>query len=472
MSNKLKQLNETRGAKLSEARALLNLAEKEKRELTSEEVGKVRSAQEAVGNIDTQIETETRQIQLESNRAPDLSASEKRDLEHFDLGAALRESAGIAGHKMSANDRDFLKQGFEEARGSNLEMPGQIMLPRMVVRREDRSLIRAGLRGAERRAMSATGQTSVAGDQGGMTIQTTPEGLLDAFYNNIVLEKAGATILEGLKGNVSFPRYVRPTDPTAKTENAAADSGQPNTATLTLSPCRLPFYIDVSEQLLMQSNANIEAVLKRQVMAQLAEKVQKYLFTGSGSGGQPTGIVSFAGIGVAYAGGANTTSGTNPNGSAHVFPDYVNLETLVAIADAAAGRLGYMTNGRVVGQAKQTKRGLKTPSDTVATDSRMIIDIDRGLLNDGSALDVNGYPLFRTNSLPATYTKGTLTTGSPLLFGNWADYFMGFWSGINIEVLRDATLATQGLYRLVASVYYNGGIVRAASFAQMTDINA
>ena len=49
---------------------------------------------------------------------------------------------------------------------------------------------------------------------------------------------------------------------------------------------------------------------------------------------------------------------------------------------------------------------------------------------------------------------------------------MGFWSGINLEVLRDATLATQGLYRIVASVYFNGGIARTASFAAMTDITA
>ena len=468
MSAKLKQLQETRGAKLKEARALLDASHNEKRDLKPEEQSKIDGLHKEIESIDGQINVEVRQISFESGRAPDLSNSEKRDVGNFNLGAALRHCAGVSGVDLSQNDRDILTEGQTESRDSGIGGFKGIMLPRSFVRRENRQAIRAGL-GREFRALTATGQTSTTGDQGGMTVQTSPEGLLDGFYNNLVLEEAGVTILEGLKGNVQFPRYVRPTSPTMKTENATADTNQANTAMLALSPLRLPFYIDVSEQLLMQSNVAIETVLKRQVMAQLAEVAQKMLFTGSGTAPQPQGIIGTSGIGAAYAGGANLTSTTNANGAQIVFPDFVNLETIVAVADALQGRPGYITNGKVIGLAKQTKRGLKTPSDTVATDSRFIIDAGA---NNGGKLEVNGYPIFRSNALPNTYTKGTSTTCSPLIFANWADYFMGFWSGINLEVLRDATLATQGLYRIVASVYFNGGIARTASFAAMTDITA
>jgi len=272
MSAKLKQLQETRGAKLKEARALLDLSITEKRDLKPEEHEKVKALHNEIDGIESVIDVEVRQMSLESAKGADLSKEEKRDIGRFDLGRVLRAQAGIGNATLDGIEKEMVQEGLNEVRDAQIEGFKGIMLPTSIVRRENRSGIRFD---RESRALTATGQTTIAGDQGGMTIQTTPEGLLDSFYNNLVLEQAGATMLEGLKGNVSFPRYTRPTDPTAKTENAAADAGQPLTATLTLSPNRLPFYIDVGEQLFMQSSAAIEQVLKRQVMNQLAEKVPK-----------------------------------------------------------------------------------------------------------------------------------------------------------------------------------------------------
>jgi HK97 family phage major capsid protein len=341
----------------------------------------------------------------------------------------------------------------------------------MLTRRMDRRSIPLA---HEQRDMSATGTTSTAGDQGGMTVATTPMGLLDAFYSRLVFGPAGATILEGLKGNVNFPRYVKDTDPAFKSENASLDKLNPTTAMLSLTPHRLGAYELISEQLLMQSSQAIEAVLRNNLIRQLAAKVQAAHINGAG-GSELSGILGTSGVGAVYAGGqisssnaGDTISSTNPDGTSQVFADWVKLETAIGDVDGDWGEMAYITNPRVIGQAKRIKRGLAYPTDTSATDSVMIMNGDAG-----ANLQCNGYRTFRTTGVPKTLSKGA-SSGilSALMFGVWADDYIGFWSNINLELLRDATIARTGQYQLGGAVYTDGGLVRPAAFAFCKDIKA
>lgn len=451
----IKELNETRGAKYKDLVALSN-----KTSLSADENARFSSLETEIRGIDEALTRGAKALSLASASAPTLSAKEERDIGRFDLAKALRAAAGINGEALDGIEKEMAQEGAREAFEAGIPSARGITLPRILVRRQDRGAILAR---EARTAMTATGTTSTAGDQGGMTVATTPMGLLDAFYAKLVLAQAGATVLEGLRGNVNFPRYVKDSDTTAKTENASAAALSPTTAMLSLTPSRYPAYVDISEQLLMQSSANIEAVVRNNVASQLAAIVQKDMINGSGSSGAIAGLLGTSGIGAIYAGGANTTSGTNANGAAQVFPDWVNLETAVANVDADIGSLGYVTNPKVRGQAKQTRRGKSTPSDTTATDSNMIWQ---------GGNEVNGYNAFTTTSVPSNLTKGTSSNLSALIFGNWSDFYIGYWSGINLELLRDATIGIQGLYRLSASVYVSSGVVRPASFAAIKDIAA
>lgn len=459
MSKRLKELSEQRGASVKALETLREKVAKENRSYNAEEGKEVDGLLNKIEGIDGDIQRETRAIAATSSTPIHLSEGEERDLSKFDLGRALRALAGIGGAQLEGIEKEMASEGAKEAQDAGVSVRG-LTLPRVLVRRQDRSDIRFA---RDRRSLTATGTTSTTGDQGGMTVATIPMGLLDAFYNRLVLEKAGATFLEGLRGNVNLPRYVKDTDPGFKSENASGTGLSPTTAMLSLTPHRLPAYIDISEQLLMQSSAAIESVVRNNLTSQLAARLQVAQINGSGTSNEIAGLLGTSGIGAIYAGGANTTSGTNANGAAQVFPDWVNLETAVASVDADIGALGYVTNAKVRGQAKQTRKGLKTPTDTSVTDSLMI-------WTDTNT--VNGYNAFVTNGVPSNLAKGTSSTLSALIFGNWADFYMGFWSGINLELLRDATLGIQGLYRLTASVYADSGIVRPASFAACKDIAA
>lgn len=455
--NELKELHEQRSAKAKELVTLLDT-----KELTAEQRSKLTALRSEVSNMDDQLSRAVEAIKLASGRAPDLSKQERSDISKFDFGVLLRGMAATLDGKpntLSGIEAEMIQEGEKEAKEAQVSARG-IVLPRALVRQQDRRAIREG------RSMTATGTTSTTGDQGGMTVATIPQGLLDDFYNALVMERAGITVLEGLRGNLNLPRYKKPTNPGHKSENASGDALSPTTAMLSLSPKRISCYIDMSEQLMMQASLAIETIVRGNLSTQLPALIQDSWINGTGANGQPSGILSSAyTLSTVYAGGA-TAAGTNANGSAQAYSDWTRLRTAVAKQNALIGRPGFLTNSQVVGQAFETKRGKANPSDSTTTDSRMIID-------DAETMRVAGFPVFETNSVPASLSKGA-SSGilSANIFGNWQDFVGAFWSGINLELLRDATIGVQGLYRLAASVYYDGGILRTESFAKCIDINA
>ncbi len=196
---RLKELLEKRGAKAKEARTLSDTVINAGRAFTAEERSKIETIQKEVEDIDATIAIESRQAAIESQRAPKLTDGEQRDMARFDIGRMLRSMhASAKGAKSSLDgiEAEMVQEGEREARSAGIESAG-LFLPRSFVRRCH-----------ERRDLTATGQTSVAGDQGGMIIATEKAGLLDDFFNASVMRSAGATVLEGLVGNLDIPQLL------------------------------------------------------------------------------------------------------------------------------------------------------------------------------------------------------------------------------------------------------------------------
>lgn len=426
--NKIKQLNEQRAKLLKDAAALDTTK--------AEDRSKITAIHGDIENLDGAILAEARQLELASQRAPQLSEQEKRDLNRFDyaklLGHLYRNAKGARTEALDGLEAEMVQEGEREARAVGIQSGG-LFLPRSLVRRENRD-------------MTATGQTSVAGDQGGMTIATEKRGLLDDFYAASVLRQAGATVLEGLVGNLDLPRYIAPSDPTKKAENAASDELNPTVGTLSLSPKRLPAHVDISERLLAQSSVAIEAIVRANLTRQMAAVQELAFFHGNGTN-EPLGLAGTSGIG-SVAGGTN--------GAAPSLANIIALETAVDTNNALLGNLAYISNGQIRGKLKSTPK-------VASTDSMMILDDRAGGL-------VNGYRSFFTNAVSRTLTKGTSSgVCSAIFFGNWSDFYIAYWGGVSLELVRDKTAAISGLYTLVASSYYDGGAVRPKSFAAQLD---
>ena len=428
-AQKIKELNEKRGAAYKDLVAL-----SDKTSLTADENTRYNGLESEIRGIDEALVRNAKAMAL-ARPEPVLSAGAERDVARFDIGAALRSL--IANKALTGIERELVEEGQKEARSAGISSGSGLTLPRLLVRRGDEA----------RAAMSATGTTSVTLDQGGMTIATNKQGLLDDFYNSSILRVNGATVLEGLVGNLDIPRLLKATDPAKKAENASADAVNPTTSMLSLVPKRLPAYVDIGEQLLNQSSSAIETVIRRNLTAQLSAVQEKAFFHGGGTN-EANGIAGTSGIG-------SVVGGTN--GLAPTWSQIVSLESKVDQANALLGVPRYFINGKTKAQLKTTLKNSST-----GTDSNYIIsDMNPGIFN--------GYNYAYTNAISSALTKGSASNCSAIFFGNPADYWIGYWGGLTLEILRDSSNAITGQYRLAAAVYYDGGVVRAQSFSAMLD---
>jgi HK97 family phage major capsid protein len=432
---RIKELNEKRHAAIAAANAIVTTARNEKRELNADELTKLDGFHAEAERITSTITAEARQLSIESQRAPSLSRGEERDVASFSLGKLLRHLGTVVkggSSQLDGIEAEMLQEGEAEARSADIKASG-LMLPRILVRR--------GGYNPEQRTMSVTGGTNT--QYGGDLVSTQKVGLADDFYNGSILRANGAMVLEGLVGNLGLPRYVKPSDPVKKTENQSADELSPEVTELALQPRRLPAFIDISEQLMRQSDVALETFVRRSLTEQMLA-VQEVAFFHGGGTNEPRGIAATVGIGSVIGG---------TNGAAPDWADIVDLETKVSVLNAAVGRLHYLTNSKVRGQLK------KTPV-VASTDSRMI----------WTGADLNGYAPLVTNAISSTLVKGSSgAVCSAIFFGNVSDFVIGYWGGLSLELIRDTTNAKLGQFTLVANAYYDGGVLRPKSFAAMLD---
>lgn len=420
----LKQLQEKRGSLVKQAREILDKAKTEDRALTGEELEALNKVEADADALNSTIEAEMRQLSRESQKGIQLSEKEERDVARFDIAKVLRNLNRGGSIALDGIEAEMIQEGEKEARAAGLNVNG-FALPQAICYRD----------------LSVTGGTTT--QYGGELVATQKQGLLGDFYNANVMASNGALVLTGLQGNVDLPRYTKATDPTKKGENAAADELSPTFASLSLSPKRLPAFIDVSDQLLAQSSAVLETFLRSELTAQLRGIQETAFFHGAGTN-EPTGIAATSGIG-SVAGGTN--------GAAPDWADIIDLESALADVNAATGALHYITNSKVRGKLKKTVR-------VASTDSRFIWE--------GS--DVNGYMPLVSNAVSSTLTKGTSNgVCSAIFFGNVNDFVIGYWGGMMLEMVRDTTGAKAGQRTLVANTYYDAGVLRPKSFAAMLD---
>lgn len=351
--------------------------------------------------------------------------------QRFSLRRAIMNAAGRVGHH--PDDAEAIELGREEFRASGLGVPhgAAFVMPGEIAT-------------SEARAMSVLGGTG--GNQGGMTVETNKAGLIDDLFASVFVRRAGAMFMGGLVGNLDLPRLIADDEPDHKAENATADESSPTTAQLSLNPKRLPTYIDISNQLLLQSSdRNFEALIRKHLERKLAVVMEKMFIAGTGASNQPRGILHTAGIGAVIGG---------TNGAAPTLTHLSNLIREVANENAVSQSGAFAINSATAAKLRITPKFAGT--DSLA------------LLDDRTPGMLSGYPYHESNVLPSNLTKGSGADLSAIIFGSWADFVIAQWSGI--EFIADSvTKAAEGMTRIHAAVYYDGGVLRPQSFAAMLD---
>lgn len=329
----------------------------------------------------------------------------KKTMEKFSLLKAINDVAN--NRQLDERALEVVAAGQNEMRKSGQSYSGQIVLP--IEERATDGVITGG------------NDYKVDANNGGKeNVAEDKLGILEPLRANLVLVQAGASYMTGLIGNVSIPVYSGSNVGWAG-EVDAASNGTGTFSEVNLEPKRLTAYIDVSKQFLIQDSNSAEEMLKRDIVAAISNKLEATILgSAAGSNTQPAGILN----------------GVTADTAAVTYKDIVKMESDLESKNVR-GDIKYIVSPSAKADLKTTDKGTDTGK----------------YLMEGN--EVNGYPVLCTSAV----------AGKGVIMGNWSDYVIGQWGGIDLTV-DPYTQAANGKVRLVINAYFDAKPRRADSFVK------
>ena len=252
---------------------------------------------------------------------------------------------------------------------------------------------------------------------------------VDVLRPNMLTGKLGVRMLTGLTGNVSIPRKTSASAAgwAGDEVTTAHSESEPQFASIDLSPQALGCFTDVSKQLLMQSTPSAEALIRDDLNQAVAVALDAAVFQGSGSG-QPQGVDGASGVGTS----------TIAVAAAPTLAELTEFISDVDTANGLADSMAWVVHPTMRGYLMQT---LKTSGVS-------------GYMWDHEDSSILGYNANSTTQCAAT----------DIFFGNWSDYILAVWDGIEITV-DPYSGAKNRLVTLILNVFADGDVRQAGSFS-------
>lgn len=311
---------------------------------------------------------------------------------------------------------------------------------------------------------------SATSTTGGPFKFTQPGDFIELLRNATSVLRAGATVLAGLTGPVTFPKQNAAATGTWVGENPGSDMSRSNLTTTTVSLAfkTIQSASAVSRQALFSAasgNYDLEQIIRNDMARVIALAIDLGALNGSGSANQPLGLLQDTNVGTA------PTLGTN--GGTMAWGNWVDLETAVGDANAM-GRLAYLTNTKQRGIAKKSAV-LGNTAGAVPIWGGVIPGYSGagpGSVSSPISADgvVNGYPALASNQVPRNLTKGTATTVcSAVIFGAFEHLLVGMF-GAGFEILIDPyTLKLQNMIDITAWNFVDVANRYPVAFATLKD---
>ena len=290
---------------------------------------------------------------------------------------------------------------------------------------------------------------------GGVTIQTEvmASDLIELLRARLISGLLGVRTMFGLTGNLSIPKVASGASGAWLAEGAAIVPGNPTFGQVPLSPKRYGAATAYSRQLVVQSSLDVEGFVRSDLAATVARAFDLAVVAGTGTGGQPTGILATSGIGAVTFGGPAT------------WGKVVSFETTLGNANADFGSLAYLSTPATRGVWKQTPKIAGEHAGFLWQDGAYVPILPGA----GSAAAPETPPVGIVNGYRAV--ASTIVPTNRVLFGNWADAVLAMW--IPLEVVVDPySLALNHQVRVVVNAMGDVGVRHEASFVASTDTGA
>jgi HK97 family phage major capsid protein len=434
------QLKSERAAKLSAIETLINKAQNEKREFSTEENTQFEVLEREVKEFDTLIVSAERVESMKQRSAAaviipkdNLGDQENQVKKRFSITKMIREAANGS---VTGLEAEMTQEAGREAREAGVgNFTGQASLPSMFI--------------SQRAIAKGDGDPPA----GGVLIVEDQMDYIESLRPETQLQAMGARMMTNLVGDVALRKSTSNTTATWGTElETAAETGK-NFTTVKMSPKRLADFVEISKTLLAQASLDVEAIVMADLRRSIELAVDQAGISGASGGENPVGILNFAGLNAVYAG--NTLSNaTNADGAALTWEDIVRLESVVAATNKDIVSMGYLVNTKTRGALKTLRK-----------------DAGSGLMVWGQGANpLNEYRAGVTNLVPSNLVKGASgSTLSAVIFGDFNDLVIGNWAGIDLIVDPYGDNAKKSQVTVTVASWWDVAARREGSFAAIKD---
>ena len=274
---------------------------------------------------------------------------------------------------------------------------------------------------------------------------------IEALRAKQVLGNLGTTYLSGLTGRIKMPKLATGANAAFVEELADVTDGAGTDGGVTLQPRTMGAFVEMSRLLVMESVPAIEQIIRNDLLASAADRTEFYAINGSGSSGQPTGILNTSGIN-----NLDISSGTDVD--ALTWADIIALVKLVeednGIVNSAAA--GFLSHPAV-------KAKLASTAKVSSTDSVQILD--------APWTELYGQPIEFTSNVPTTLDPGDGgNDASALVYGDFSQLIIAQFGAPSILV-DPYSNSKSGTVRMVLHAELDVGVRNAVSFAKTDEVS-
>jgi HK97 family phage major capsid protein len=378
MTTFMDQLREQREASRNQAKALLDKAISERRDLTPSE-------QRTYDSLSENMETLREGIRREEERT-----AEERSVTDAFARLGRQPVTGTVGEDKTA--LDSFRSMLIERNPAPFELRSA----------KPRSYYQPGV---ERRDLSKSGPAS-------FTKVSMHDQIIEHAVDASAVLSAGATVLTTDGGeDLRVPRSTALSTASIITEGSAITESDPTLSSVTLGAYKYAILVQVSNELLNDTSVDLQSYLARETGQAIGLALGNHFINGTGSG-QPRGVLADTTAGVTGPTGTATSLGTQATsgqGTDLLNELFGSLAEPYAMSPAAAFLLRNASLTKV--------KNLKTSA---------------GELVGNQYVTSSAAPFYADAYVPAMAANA-----KSILFGDWSRYFVRLVNGLRFEASRD-----------------------------------
>lgn len=305
------------------------------------------------------------------------------------------------------------------------------------------------------------------GTQGGYLI--SPEasgGLVDQVIAKTPLLQMDTTNFPNLVGDMPIQRQTSRNTGFWVGETEAPTESSMAFDEFTLRPRKVGALTRYSNRLDYQTRGAIDGFIRNSISDALGLTIHDGYLQGTGTNSQPKGILTQTGYTV-----------TPNHATSAVRFRLDKAASMIQAIDVAnelldGGSYGFIMRPEVQGGMRRERIPQFTGQ---AIGQGQPLAGPESLLMSNEELEKRiGYMMRTTTQLSAAQTRGTSTTSSTVIFGNWKQFYTAQWRGLEIKVSNVATVGgvdamTRDLVWVVAFMEVDSNVGRITAFTRVLD---